>query len=112
MKTALSAAAQNLTSFFMAQIKAEPLSEEGLPGEEESFEEVGDRRELCHDERCVTGGLERHPTGVTSEFLSLFEGERGSQGPARISRDIMGTFLLCLADSDCQAFLQIAWIQS
>ncbi|MCL1896477.1 MAG: hypothetical protein FWG03_08025 [Clostridiales bacterium] len=60
VKTALLAAAQNLTSFFMAQIKAEPLSEEGLPGEEESFEEVGDRRELCHDERCVTGGLERH----------------------------------------------------
>ena len=46
MKIALLAAAQNLTSFFIAQIKAEPLSKEGLSAEKGSLEE-GETAESC-----------------------------------------------------------------
>ena len=47
MKIALSAAAQNLTSFCMAQTKTKSLSEEGLPGEEESSLEEVETAENC-----------------------------------------------------------------
>ena len=47
VKTALSAAAQNLTSFCMAQAKTKSLSEEGLPGEEESSLEEVETAENC-----------------------------------------------------------------
>jgi len=46
VKTALSAAAKNLTSFCMTQAKTKPLSEEWLPGEEGSLEE-GETAESC-----------------------------------------------------------------